>query len=618
MADYSKLGLRVGLEVHQQLEGKKLFCKCPTIIKESSPDFTILRKLRALPGEVGEVDLAALAEQMKGLSFIYEVHRDVSCLVELDESPPESFNETALRTALQVSLLLKARPVDQVRVMRKIVIDGSNTTGFQRTALVGLDGEIETSQGRIGIKTICLEEDSARIIKEERGHKHIIYRLDRLGIPLIEIGTAADIKSPEQAKEAAEKLGLLLRSTGSVKRGIGTIRQDVNVSITGGERIEIKGCQELGMIPVLVENEVRRQLGLLAIKDELKLRGAKAEAIKKVVPVDVRALLEGTKSKLIQSTIQSNGSAFALKLPLFEGIFGKELQPGRRFGTELSERAAVAAGVGGILHSDELPGYGISSEEKAKVAKALGCGKGDGFVIVVAGHRQQAFSALEAVRQRALEAFEGVPKEVRKANADGSTSYLRPMPGAARMYPETDIPPITITKEMLSGIALPELIEQKIARYRKLGLSKDLAELVAKSDRIDIFERFVNKFKTLKPAYIAELLMTVEKKVKAEFNLEIWLSEEDFESIFSALEKGEISKEAILPILATAKPVKEVLGQFRQLSEKELEKELKALVAEKAGLGFNAVMGIAMSKLRGKAPGQKIAELLKRMLGSSS
>ena len=257
--DYSSLSLKIGLEIHQQLEGNKLFCKCPGITnKQEAPDFSIKRKLRATSGELGKVDIAAQYEQHKNKLFIYEAYRDCNCLVELDEEPPHLINQHALQTALEIALLLKATIIDEIQVMRKIVIDGSNVSGFQRTALIAVNGKLETSQGTINIPTICLEEEAAKKIKED-AHS-ITYRLDRLGIPLIEIATSPEIKNPQHAKEVAAKLGMILRSTEKVKRGLGTIRQDVNLSIKNHPRVELKGFQALHSIPKAIEKEIERQL----------------------------------------------------------------------------------------------------------------------------------------------------------------------------------------------------------------------------------------------------------------------------------------------------------------------------------------------------------------------
>jgi len=255
--NYQKLGFKCGLEIHQQLEGKKLFCSCPTLNSDQEPDVKFERRLRAVAGETGEVDIAAKHEMEKGKKFIYEADSNDTCLVEYDEEPPHELNKQALETALKVSLLLNAKIVDEIQVMRKTVVDGSNVSGFQRTALVAQDGFIETSKGKIGIPTICLEEEAAQKLEEKNGS--VIYRLDRLGIPLIEIATSADIKNNEHAKEVAAYLGMILRSVG-VKRGLGTIRQDVNVSIEKGARTEIKGFQDLKSIPKVIDYEIHRQL----------------------------------------------------------------------------------------------------------------------------------------------------------------------------------------------------------------------------------------------------------------------------------------------------------------------------------------------------------------------
>lgn len=274
--DYKKLGFRCGLECHQQLEGKKLFCNCPTLNSDKAADLHAMRKLRAVVGETGDIDIAAAHEMAKGKEFHYESHSEDTCLIEYDEEPPKPMNKEALETALKVALLLNAKPVDEVQVMRKNVVDGSNVSGFQRTALIAMDGFIETSLGRVNIPTICLEEESAQ--KLEGKKDALRYKLDRLGIPLIEIATSASILSAEHAKEAASHLGMVLRSVEGVKRGIGTIRQDVNVSIEKGARVEVKGFQDLRSIPRVIEFETRRQLDLIANGKKVDREVRKAES----------------------------------------------------------------------------------------------------------------------------------------------------------------------------------------------------------------------------------------------------------------------------------------------------------------------------------------------------
>lgn len=599
--------IKCGLEIHQQLDCKKLFCECDSIIQETAPHYTIMRKLRAVVGETGEIDVAAAQEAMKGKQYIYEAYDDNCCLIELDEEPPRNLRAEALSTAIQVGKLAKAKFVDEVQVMRKTILDGSNTSGFQRTSLVAFDGKIDSSLGPVSILAIIVEEDSSRIIKEEVDKT--VFRLDRLGIPLIEISTGPDIVTPDHAAEVAEKIGLLLRSTGRVKRGLGSIRQDLNVSIEGGERVEIKGAQDLKLIPKLVELEGVRQENLLAIKKELEKRKVR-EVLTQIV--DVTRILKLSKSKMLQSTIAKGGVVLGIKLSCFKGLIGKEVQPNRRLGTEFSDYAKVAAGVGGIFHSDELPNYGIMPDEVEQISKHLDCGGHDAFVLV-ADMKNRAERALQAVITRASASIIGVPKEVRRANEDGTSSFMRPMPGAARMYPETDVLPIRMTKQLIDSIVLPELIEHKIGRYEKLGLGHDLAELTAKSDRTVLFDNFVRSFKQLKPAYIAELLMTSERTIRRQFNIEISPSDEDFCALLAALEHDEVSKESVLDILKEKKPVKEVLRKYRTLSESELLRELTRIIEANKGMPFNALIGKAMAELRGKASGQKIVELLKKL-----
>jgi len=605
--DYKKLGLKCGLEIHQQLEGQKLFCSCPTILRDDAPHFTFIRRLRASAGETGEIDVAALHEMQKELSFVYEGYKDTNCLVETDEEPPHDLNQEALKATLETAKILNANVIDELQVMRKTVVDGSNTSGFQRTALVARNGYLLTKHGRVSIPTISLEEDACRIMNENVGHQHVVYRLDRLGIPLIEIGTGPEISTPEMAKEVAEQLGMILRSTGKVKRGLGTIRQDVNVSIAGGQRIEIKGAQDLKMIPTLVEFEVQRQSNLLKITEDLKKNNAKIEG--KVH--NIAELMKKSESKVISSAIQKNGVILAIKLDNFAGFIGREVQPNRRLGTEFSERAKVKAHIGGIFHSDELPKYGITEDEVKKIRETLFCKPNDAFVMV-ADAADKSNHAMEAVIERARDALVGVPKEVRKANDDGTTSYLRPMPGAARLYPETDVRPI---KPNVSGIKIPELLTEKAERFvKQYELGKDLAELVAWSSEGDVFEQFAKEFKSLKPAFIAETMMSIDKLVKKKYNVDVSPDTHDFKAVFHALEKGIIAKESLVDLFADLGRTKQMnIDKFRVMNEDELKIKVKNIISLNPTLIESQLIGKAMDELRGKAEANRIIELVKKL-----
>lgn len=603
--NYQELGLKCGLEIHQQLDTGKLFCKCPSILRDDKPDIIIKRQIKAAAGESGETDIAASHETEKQKTFIYEAYSDSTCLVELDEEPPQPMNKLALNVALQASLIVNGKIADKVITMRKAIANGSVVSGFQRTALVSRGGILSTQFGDVRVRSILIEEEAAKDISKT--DDTVTYRLDRLGIPLVEFSTEPDIKTPEQCKECAETIGLLLRSLPFVKRGLGTIRQDVNVSIKEGDRIEIKGAQDLRMIPTFVEYEAIRQNNLIKIRNELP-KGIK---ITKDI-IDVTHIFKNSESKVIKNALDDNGVVMALKLPKFKGFVGREIQPGRRLGTEFSDRAKVFAGVGGIFHTDELPKYGITEKDVAAINKELGCTKDDAFVIV-ADKQFKCEIALNSVLDRAIETLQGVPKEVRKPNADGTTSFMRFMPGAARMYPETDVKPVIPD---MSDITLPEMISDKTKRFvKEYGLAKDLADLISKSQKVELFEGFVKKFKNLKPAFIAELLIPKLKEVKRKYNLEnVSISDLDFESLLLHLEKGIVTKNAIEEVLLKlAKGEIVHYEEFKLMSEEDIEKELRKIISENKNTQFNGLIGIAMAKLKNKADGKIVVEILKRL-----
>lgn len=604
-----KTSLKCGLEIHQQLAGKKLFCNCPTLIKGGKPDFIIKRKLRAVAGEYGEIDISASYEQIKDKTFVYQGDDDAACLVETDSEPPRPINQEALQASLQFSLLVNASISPVIQVMRKTIVDGSNTSGFQRTALIAREGFIETSSGKVKINNINLEEDACRIVSETASEK--TYRLDRLGIPLIEIGTAPEIASPEQGKEVAEKLGLILRSLPQIKRGLGTIRQDVNVSIKGGTRVEIKGAQDLRQLPLLIELEVKRQQELLKIKKELKEIKLPAKSATLKIN-DLTSLLRKSSSRIISDTVKGQGKVMGLKLSGLAGFLGREVQPGKRFGTECAGWAKMRTGVGGIFHSEELPGYGITKQDVTAIKKNLHCNSKDAFVLVV-GEVRRSIVALEAVSERIEAAKLGVPAEVRRAHADGTTSFLRLMPGAARMYPETDVP---LLFPEIRNIQLPELLEDKVKRYQqKDGLSSDLALLIAKSDWRELFEELLEKHPKIKPAFIAETLTSTPREIRRKYNLDSSvLTSTNFRELFTCLAEDKLHKDIILDVLIDMIKGTFSLDRYTALSIEDLHQKLTTIVKENSTAPFSALMGIAMKTLSGQASGRTIAEELRKIL----
>ncbi len=618
--DYKKLGLKCGLEIHQQLDTKKLFMNTDSIIRDDTPDFEIRRKLRAVIGESGEVDEAASFAANANKTFIYQGYTDSISAIECDEEPPRVMNVDALNIVLQISSMLQATIVDEVQIMRKTVVDGSNTSGFQRTALVGRNASMKSKYGHIGIPMISIEEDAAKIVSRDETTNTITYNLSRLGIPLIEIGTDPDITTPEMAKDVAAQLGMILRSTGRVKRGLGTIRQDLNVSITGGARVEIKGAQDLKMLPKWTEYEVLRQINLLQIRDDLKKQKISITK-KQIKPIDLTTIFLKTKSKIISQALASDGVVYGIKLSGFAGFIGLEVQPGRRLGTEFSDYGKASAGVKGLIHSDEdlHKKYSFTDTEILSVRKKLGCKKNDAFVLV-ASSKEKVLLALDAIAMRAEIACKEIPKEVRKTNPDGTTSFMRPMPGAARMYPETDCVPIP-THELTKEIIIPELITDKAKRYEKeFRLSADLAMLCAKFDfnvlhnSFVSFDIVVNTFKNCAPSFLAQTIVNTPKEIKKRFGIEF--AQEHFKDVFVLLQKvndNEISKDALielLPKMIKGGPID--YSKYKPIDEAIIEKKIIEILKKHKGATFGALMGIAMKEFRGKVDGKKISEFLKK------
>ncbi|WP_406657211.1 Glu-tRNA(Gln) amidotransferase subunit GatE [Methanolobus sp. ZRKC2] len=622
--DYAGLGLKCGLEIHQQLNSKqKLFCRCPTQIRETGEStYEFFRYLRPTASEMGETDRAALEQSKLKRKYVYKGY-DSTCLVENDDEPPKKLDRESLDIALSITKLLNMKPVDQVHVMRKIVVDGSNTSGFQRTAFLAKDGYLDTSIGPVGVGVLCLEEEACQKI-EDQGDS-IIYSLDRLGIPLVEIGTDPDIISPEHAKETARQIGMLLRSTGKVKRGLGTIRQDVNISIAKGARVELKGVQALDMIETIVEREVERQVNLLAFRDELLKRDASVcDTI-----FDVTDLFKDTKSKVVKKALKK-GKVLAVLLSGFSGFVGREVQPGRRLGTEFSDRAKTS-GVGGIFHTDELPNYGITDDEVRALRETVGAGENDA-VVMVADLEKRARGAMESVIARAGEALEGVPEETRRALPDGNSSYLRPLPGAARMYPETDVPQTEISADYFESVKIPELLTERAKRFEsEYNLHKELSEKIVYSTYLPLFEEIMQLFNgnpNITATLVVRTLTGTLPELKRDGVEVDRLEDSHFIDVFSLVADGDISKEAIDQILRAIanKPVLSARDAAEELGlggtdTESIEAFIDSVIDERQdfvrekGLGaVGPLMGPVMAEFRGKVDGKVISDVLKQKI----
>ncbi|HEY0195952.1 MAG TPA: Glu-tRNA(Gln) amidotransferase subunit GatE [Methanobacterium sp.] len=619
--DYEKLGLKMGLEIHQQLDtNQKLFSPCKCQLIDKKPELKIIRKLRPTQSELGKIDRAAFEESRRKLRFIYESYDYDTCLVEADEEPPHPLNLEALDISLIISSLLNMQVVDEFHTMRKQVIDGSNTGGFQRTGLVATDGHLDTEYGRVAIENLCLEEDAARRIGEKKGMT--TFRLDRLGIPLVEITTDPSIKHPEQVRDVAYQLGQILRST-NVKRGLGTIRQDLNISIGEGARVEIKGVQNLDLMPTMVENEVKRQINLLEIKDELEKRNAKVyDEI-----YDVSEIFIESESKIINGAISQKGVIMAVKLGRFTGLIGREIQPGRRLGTELAGYAKKM-GVSGIFHTDELPSYGISQGEVEAVLEFIDASEGDAFILV-ADQEDKARNALIEVQRRAKKALIQVPEETRKALDDGNTEYLRPLPTASRMYVETDIPATRIPREYLEEIKsnLPELPDAKKKRIMEIyKLTDDIATSLVKQDRVEDFEKIMEEVKHVNPVVPASNLAYTFKELRREgcdvgkVDIDILIE------IYGYVEEDTIPAASTTTIIRDAcngiTPSESIQKHgLKKLDEDEVEGIIDDLInsndyviKERGMAAMGSLMGMAMKNLKGKADGKLVNRLIKEKL----
>jgi len=483
-----KVEMRAGLEIHQQLDTGKLFCRCPSLLRNDEPNWIVKRKLHAVAGESGEVDKAAKHEAQQDKQFIYQGYKDTNCLIEFDEQPPLEIDQEALKIATQVASLLNCEIIPVTQIMRKTVIDGSNTSGFQRTVLIAKNGFIESSFGKVGIQTVCLEEDAARPagknenqneIEEEivkQNNKIKIYKLDRLGIPLVEIATAPEIYYPEQVKEVALKLGEIIRAC-KVKRGIGTIRQDLNISIPNHDRVEIKGFQDPKMMIATVEKEIERQ------------------------------------------------------------------------------------------------------KEDIKKNKKLG--------------------------------------EVRKANIDGTSSFLRPMPGADRMYPETDLPLLKLTRDFINNIKkdLPKLKSDIKGELKEKGLTEEMIKLVLDSQKLEEFEFLLKIYNN--PNFIAKLLLILPKEIASHekidsevFNLDI------LETVAKNIASKKISEDDVKHVLENFAKTKNIQAALKveRVDLTDIETEIAKIVKEKPGLSVGGYMGLVMAKFKGKVSGKEVSDILKKLV----
>ena len=673
------LGFMCGLEIHQQLATGKLHSRMPSELYDFGLDEMPKtwnrshRKLRAAQGEGGRVDVTARFESQRNRSFVY-LQSPNAGLIELDEAPPLSHDSDAVDTVLTIAAMMNAKPVSSMQVMRKTVVDGSNTSGFQRTTLVATNGFIETDLGNVGIDVICLEEDSARKLetKPTSDGEVVFYTLDRLGVPLVEIATAPDIQTPEHAQSVALMLGTLLRETRRVRRGLGSIRQDLNVSIACGVRVEIKGCQDLDWIPQIIKIEMARQLHMYRLANELReeaeLPALPPDRRLDSIPVENRVALSATsrlpletsdltnlfincQSDMLQKSISSGSIVLALKLPGFAGKIGsKKLDESGaqlpRLGRELAS-SAKQAGVAGIFHSDELPAYGIIESEINSVRKQLDLSESDAFVLCVAP-KWQAELALESVLLRVRAAFHRIPGEVRNvvirkgSPEDGTTTAMRPLPSGARMYPETDLQVLSLDSKRWDKIQsnLPMNREQRISRLQEYDISSNQLEALLGAELDDLFISGIAEGGLSTPslpakAWASILLDNSRSEIAKEANMSIsQVSWELLAFLVFAREEKIITRDGLIPIgklylmeiNTSPLTLDEKVSWISEIAKSEgfapantnsVEQAVDATLAERAEFvkekGMAAVgplMGMVMGKLGGSADGKLVSQML--------
>ena len=622
-ADYEAIGFKSGLEIHQQLlTSKKLFCRCPAGKYSETFDAEILRHMRPTLSELGEYDGTALMEFKTHKEIIYRIHNDTVCTYEMDDTPPFELNEEALDIALGIGMLYECTMIDELYVSRKQYLDGSIPTGFQRTTIVGVDGRIPYRSREIRIIQLGLEEDACREVSDI-GHRRV-YLTDRLGMPLIETVTAADMKTPQEVADVAHILRQLVRSTGKVRTGIGAAREDVNVSVSGGTRVEIKGVPRIPEIPLLTYNEAMRQWKLLRLREELARRGIITSTFAAAME-EIAKILRKTVYQPLQSALSSGMTVYGVRLNGFRGLLRWETQTHTYFSQEIADRVRVIAcltTLPNIIYSDS-PGETLTSSEWQMVKKALHASNEDTLVIVWGAADDAKLGAQEIII-RAREATIGIPSETRQAWDDGTNGFERILPGPDRMYPDTDLPSKRITSERLEKIkaSLPPHILERESWYRELGVPEDIVEFLSISPYAALFERIVKDWK-ISPVFAAIALIQFPKRLKKKrFPVDL-LNEELMESVLRAYKEERVTKDGVLPlmaaVLASGKNVEELLPP--PYDETELKKSLTRALESLNDRKFvsnesreRLAMGLVMQKWRGRADGAWVAKQLRLYL----
>jgi glutamyl-tRNA(Gln) amidotransferase subunit E len=646
--DYAEVGLRVGLEVHQQLlTDKKMFCHCPAGLYTREHDGSVLRHMRPTLSELGEYDGTALMEFKTRKNIIYLLHRTNTCTYEMDDTPPFLVNQQSLDVAIEQCLMLGCDIVDEVHIARKQYLDGSIPTGFQRTAIVGVNGRLPFRGREISITQVSVEEDSCREVSD-RGHL-IVWRTDRLGMPLIETVTGPDLRTPDEVEEAILLVGRVCRSTGHVRVGIGASRQDVNVSVRGGRRVEIKGVPKAGWAPRLVHGEAVRQVHLLELRDELHRRGFSRPDTIRTEDRDVTGLVAGSPAKVLnratwelflagddrRAGFECGSGAFcvrAVKLVGLAGTLAWPTQPGRTFADELKGRVRVIAGLDQqpiLLHSEDWPRD--AANELQRLRAELGCTDADALVVVW-GAEQDTRTAAEEIRLRYADATDGIPNETRQPFENGATDFERILPGPDRMYPDTDSPPQRVTRERVESLRapLPEAPWLREARYAAAAVplpvihylirrgGARLVDAVVEAGAADLRRAcffFGERFKGLRRAGVAVDAVPVDG----------WI---DFFNLVKALPVTWEARDELATWLAEnpSHPIEAYARDFGFGHAPDGWREAVADLVENRRLDHpdgsadqhrRFLLGLAMAGLRGRVPATEVSTTIRTAMGAA-
>ena len=626
--DYASIGFKCGLEVHQQLLTRtKLFCRCPAGRFTNDYDCEILRHMRPTLSELGEYDGTALMEKKTRKNIYYRLHHETVCTYEFDDTPPFFMADDALDIAIELALLVRLNMVQELHIARKQYLDGSIPAGFQRTTILGVDGWIPFKDRKIDIWQLGLEEDSCREVSDV-GHDRV-FRTDRLGMPLVEVVTGPDMRTPQEAAQVGEIIRRLCRSTGKVRTGYGAARQDVNVSVNGGTRVEIKGVPQLWRIPRLVYNEAMRQCALLDIRSELKSRGVTPATFRHHSD-DVTRIVARTHYGPMREAVAAGDKVYCIVLKGFDGILKKPTQAHTMFAKELSDRIRVIScltRLPNMVHSDTAS-ESLYGKDWQKIRRRMNADHHDALVLVW-GNERDVQSACAEVAIRAKEAAVGVPSDTRQALKDDTNGFERVLPGAARMYPDTDLPPLTVDSSRVERIkaTLPEFVWEWDDRCRSLGLNEELLTGLHRSKFRHLFLRIVEEL-DCRPTLVAVVLCQRLKAFKRRGLPIDCLTDEIILDVFRAHAKGRCSREGVeqlfgLILESAADPqgdmadVETALESFEDgsMTNQTLDQKLMAALKKFGPNRLDAesrrhryVMGVLMGEYRGRVDGTRLAQ----------